>query len=296
MNNKSIVESRIIRCKSVCAVIAIQTILANVCLSSALWNVQNTFYLGVTSQEVTYGYTLTIANEAFDTGDFTGTAAHDGQMYPISGNTSGNSISWNDPQLLGCGGTLYGSIDTNGVLYGGGGNLSNCGSEWSAIWGESSPAYASLYAGPTFTLQPISVICSQGNQATFTANAVGSPDPTYQWQFNGTNIADATNTSYTIPVTTVTNLGIYDVVASNVVGTNASDNASLSFLDVRCLPSLILYGPVGASYAIQEATSLGGGTNWMTITNITLTASQPYIFTDPTTVTNSGAFYRAIPN
>jgi hypothetical protein len=80
-----------------------------------------------------------------------------------------------------------------------------------------------------------------------------------------------------------------------VVGTNVSANASLSFLDVHCLPSLILYGPVGASYDIQETTSLGGGTNWTTITNITLTGSQPYIFTDSSALTNSGAFYRAVP-
>ncbi len=277
--------------------IAIQIILANVCLANAIWDVQNVFHLGVTSQDVTYGYTLTITNEDFTTGIFTGTAAHDGLTYQITGNTMGNSISWNDPELLGCGGTLPGTIGTNGMFLGGVGTLSNCGSNWEADWGESSASYsyASLYAAPSFTLQPMSVVCSQGNNVSFTASAVGDPNPNYQWQFNGTNIAYATNSSYTIPSTGVTNLGLYDVVASNVVGTNMSSNVSLSFLDERCIPSLILYGPVGASYAIQEATSLGGGTNWTTITNITLTASQPYIFTDPSAVTNNGAFYRAVP-
>lgn len=132
--------------------IAIQTILADVCIANAIWNVQDTFHLGVTSQDVTYGYTLTITNEDYATGNFTGTAAHDGLLYPINGNTTGNSISWNDPELLGCGGSLSGSIDTNGMLYGGGGSLSTCASSWSAIWGESSPSYASLYGGPSFTL------------------------------------------------------------------------------------------------------------------------------------------------
>jgi len=139
------------------------------------------------------------------------------------------------------------------------------------------------------------VICSQGATVSFAANAIGDPTPNYQWQFNGTNIAGATNSGYTILSTSVTNLGLYDVVASNAVGTNVSTSASLSFLEERCVPSLILYGPVGASYAIQEATSLSGGTNWATITNITLTASQPYILTDPSALTNNAAFFRVVP-
>lgn len=274
--------------------ITLQTFWANICFSNAIWDVQNTFHLGVTSQDVTYGYTLTITNEDFTTGDFTGTGAHDGLTYPINGNTTGNSIAWNDPELLGCGGSLYGSIDMNGVLYDGGGNLSNCGSEWEAIWGESAPSSATVYSGPSFTLQPTSVMTSLGSEVAFTANAVGDPTPDYQWQFNGTNIFDATNSSFLILSAGITNLGLYDVVAFNVVSTNMSTNASLSFIDEHCIPSLILYGPVGASYAIQEATSLSGETNWTTITNITLTASQPYIFTDSTALTNSEAFYRAV--
>lgn len=282
-------------CKSLCALIATQTVAANVCLASAVWNVQNIFHLGVTSQDVTYGYTLTITNEDYATGNFTGRAEHDGLSYPIFGNTTGNSISWHDPELLGCGGTLPGTIGLNGMLLGGVGTLSTCASDWEADWGESSLSYTSPYAAPSFTLQPISVICAQGANVSFTANVLGDPIPNYQWQFNGTNIAGATNNAYAIPLAGVSNIGFYDVVASNVVGTNMSSNASLSFLDERCIPSLILYGPVGASYAIQEATSLGAGTNWTTITNITLTASQPYIFTDPRSLTNSGAFYRATP-
>ena len=46
----------------------------------------------------------------------------------------------------------------------------------------------------------------------------------------------------------------------------------------------------------QAASSLDGGTNWVTLTNIALSASQPYIFTDTSALTNSGAFYRAVPD
>lgn len=282
-------------CRLVFTVLALQMILVKVCFANALWNVQNSYYLNVTSQDITHGYTLSITNEDFTTGNFTGTASHDGATYPINGNTTGNSISWNDPDLLGCGGTLFGSIDTNGVLVNGGGNLSNCGSEWSAIWGESAPSSGSPYAAPSFTLQPISVVCSQGSAVSFTANAVGDPNPTYQWQFNGTNIDGAINPIYTMPSSSITNLGVYDVIASNVVGTNNSTTVSLSFLDEYCIPSLILSGPVGATYTLQMGTSLGGGTNWTTITDVTLTASQPYIFPEVSTLTNGQEFFRAIP-
>jgi hypothetical protein len=79
--------------KSVCAIIAIPVIIPSVCFSNTIWDVRNTYHLGVTAQDVTYGYTLTITNEDFTSGDFSGTASHDGVTYPITGNTTANSIS-----------------------------------------------------------------------------------------------------------------------------------------------------------------------------------------------------------
>jgi hypothetical protein len=41
-----------------------------------------------------------------------------------------------------------------------------------------------------------SAVCS-GETVTFTANAVGSVSPNYQWKKNGVNISGATNSTYT---------------------------------------------------------------------------------------------------
>ncbi len=52
---------------------------------------------------------------------------------------------------------------------------------------------------------------------------------TYAWQFNGTNIAGASNSSYTIPALTPTNEGSYSMTVSNVAGgTNAAWNMVLA--------------------------------------------------------------------
>lgn len=107
------------------------------------------------------------------------------------------------------------------------------------------------------------------------------------------NISGATNSTYSLSWTSVTNLGLYDVVATNIAGTNVSTSASLSFLNMQCFPGLILYGPVGETYNIEAAPAVGG-TNWTTIATITLTSSQPYIYIDYGSVTNAAMFYRAV--
>jgi uncharacterized repeat protein (TIGR03803 family) len=76
------------------------------------------------------------------------------------------------------------------------------------------PAVLTLKVGfPTLVLLPVSQTVSAGSSATFTVSATGSPGLYYQWQLNGVNLAEATNTSYT-----TTNAGNYTVVVSNAVG------------------------------------------------------------------------------
>src|SRR5438093_6125476 len=53
-------------------------------------------------------------------------------------------------------------------------------------------------SAPVFTTQPQSQTLYQGHNVTFTSTAIGTPNPTYQWQFNSANISGATNSSYTI--------------------------------------------------------------------------------------------------
>jgi GH25 family lysozyme M1 (1,4-beta-N-acetylmuramidase) len=74
--------------------------------------------------------------------------------------------------------------------------------------------------------QPTNQVVLQGSNVVFTAaatNALG-----YQWRLNGTNIAGATTTSYTITNAQIANAASYSVIATNLAGIAASTNAGLT--------------------------------------------------------------------
>ena len=88
--------------------------------------------------------------------------------------------------------------------------------------------------------QPQSLTVVQGQNATFSVNAVGSAPLTYQWRFAGANITGATNTSVTLTNVLASQAGLYSVVISNPFGTTTSANATLTVL----LPPTITVQPV----------------------------------------------------
>ncbi len=71
---------------------------------------------------------------------------------------------------------------------------------------------------PSFTTPPSSQRITIGDRATLTA-AVVSPIPvSYQWERNGSPIADATNAQYVISQAEPTDVGTYTVIATNDLG------------------------------------------------------------------------------
>jgi hypothetical protein len=81
---------------------------------------------------------------------------------------------------------------------------------------------------PVITTQPASQTVSAGTSPSFTVIGTGSPLLSYQWQFNGTNIAGATASILTLPNVQAVSAGAYSVTVTNNYGSAASSNATLA--------------------------------------------------------------------
>lgn len=154
-------------------------------------------------------------------------------------------------------------------------------------------------AGPVFMTQPQSQAVYQGQNVTFSASAIGTPNPTYQWQFNGSNISGATNSGYTITGVQTNNAGNYTVVASNNSGSVTSAVAVLTVLTSQATLSAAAYTNnqfgltvsqvTNLTYIIQANTNLST-TNWIALaTNV-----APFTFTDAAASNYPSRFYRAL--
>ncbi len=152
---------------------------------------------------------------------------------------------------------------------------------------------------PVFVTNPQSQTKYEGENVTFTSQAVGNPAASYQWRFNAANISGATSSSYTITGITTNNAGNYTVVATNTSGSVTSAVAVLTVLTSQGT----LSGPLvtnntfqftvsqvsGLNYIIQANTNLST-TNWSSIS----TNTAPFTITDTAFTNNSQRFYRAI--
>ncbi len=101
----------------------------------------------------------------------------------------------------------------------------------------SSNAVLTVTIPLIITNQPQSVGVAQGSNATFSVGVSGAAPLGYQWQLNTTNIALATNSSYTVLNAQLTNQGNYSVVVTNVAGSVTSSNAVLT---VDAPPAIIV--------------------------------------------------------
>ena len=81
---------------------------------------------------------------------------------------------------------------------------------------------------PVITTQPQGLSITQGQTATFTVVASGTPLLAYQWRKGGTNIGGANAATYTINNAQVSDSGSFDVVVSNGSGSATSNPATLT--------------------------------------------------------------------
>jgi uncharacterized delta-60 repeat protein len=104
--------------------------------------------------------------------------------------------------------------------------------------------------------QPQSQIIVHGAAAYWKVVPVGTMPFSYQWQFNGANIPDATNSVFFLTNAQPFNAGWYSVVVSNIAGVMQSDQAQLSvstrvkqaWVDARDPGHSIALDPAGHVY------------------------------------------------
>lgn len=83
--------------------------------------------------------------------------------------------------------------------------------------------------GPAITTQPANQTVTAGQTASFSVVATGTALLSYQWQKNSADIAGATSSSYTTPVTTTGDSGsMFRVVVNNSAGNATSNQATLT--------------------------------------------------------------------
>jgi hypothetical protein len=146
-----------------------------------------------------------------------------------------------------------------------------------------------LALSPSISIQPTNQTVFAGVSATLSVTAGGTPPLSYQWNFNGTNLAWATNTSLTLTNVQVSQAGNYTVLVTNLYGSILSSNAVLTVLTFP--PSISIqptnqtvFAGVSATFNVAASgtlplsyqwnfngTNLSGATN----TSLTLTNAQP---------------------
>jgi len=100
----------------------------------------------------------------------------------------------------------------------------------------SADATLTVETVPTITTQPANQVVLTNTTATFQVAAFGSLPLFYQWNFNGTPIANAAASTFKLTGAKAANAGAYTVVISNSVGVTTSQVASLT---VVTTPSLV---------------------------------------------------------
>ena len=150
---------------------------------------------------------------------------------------------------------------------------------------------------PTISTQPISQTISNGGSLSLSVSAANAIS--YQWQLNGSNINNATNSNLIINPVTFSNAGNYTVVVTNNVGSTTSSFATIVIAGAPTIStqpqSLTINSGTGTSISVSGA---GPGLSYQWYYNGTIingatnnTLSFPNIQSS-----NAGTYYVVITN
>ena len=151
---------------------------------------------------------------------------------------------------------------------------------------------------PVMNLSPTGTNLFANESFTLGVAAAGSGPLTYQWQHAGTNLPNATNTTYTVAHATATDAGSYLVKVSNAFGTTSSGSATVQVYRVPELrlalsATLTVTGSVGSTVRIEAVDHLGDA-GWLPLGTVTL-FTDTYLWVDADAPQHAGRFYRAVP-
>jgi hypothetical protein len=171
----------------------------------------------------------------------------------------------------------------------------------------SSAGYAGYYDDVTFRAAndpwivepPVNQTVKVGQSAYFNTVAIGTA---YQWQVNGTNIAGATTSAYSLVAMVATNAGSYACLISGANGTLTTTPAVLTITGLPAQPgqftslNLLTNGALqlnmnGTPYTNYVLEYTRDWSSWSSLTTLSA-PSGTFQYTDPTPATNAARFYR----
>jgi len=100
----------------------------------------------------------------------------------------------------------------------------------SVITSPATLTVTALVTVPSVSTPPQDVSVANGASASFSVTATGTGPLLYQWLKNGSSIAGASNSSYTIASTQISDAGSYQVTIANSAGSVTSNNAVLTVI------------------------------------------------------------------
>jgi hypothetical protein len=153
---------------------------------------------------------------------------------------------------------------------------------------------------PTILQQPQSLTVAAGANATFSVGASGTSPLSYQWMFNGGNVAGATASSYTRTSVQISDGGSYSVLVSNIAGMVTSAGATLTVQSNAVAPSIISQ-PQSTSVAVGSSAGFSvtaSGTaplayQWR-FNGTNLTGATASTYTNPSVQLNNAGNYAVV--
>jgi Secretion system C-terminal sorting domain len=206
------------------------------------------------------------------------------------------------PAFTNIGGATASTLTLTAVTAGMSGNQYRCIVTGQCGSTTSNPATLTVNVAPAVTTNPTSQSVCSGSAVSFTAAGTGTPTPTYQWQVSTaavpafTNIAGATNATYTIASTVLGDNGNqYRCVLSNVCGSVNTTAATLTVnssitvstnpvAQTVCEATNISFtvAAAGSGLSYQWQVSTDGGANY---NNVAVGAPYSGITTNTLTIT-----------